>query len=65
MRWLWVVTGVLLLAIGIVWALQGLNVLGGSVMSGRTIFAVIGPIVALVGLALAAYGALRRRAPTM
>ena len=64
MRWLGMVIGVLLLALGIVWTLQGLNILGGSAMSGRTMFAVIGPIVALVGLALAGYSALRRRAPT-
>jgi hypothetical protein len=36
-----------------VWTLQGLGVLGGSVMSGVTLWAVIGPVVALAGLALA------------
>ena len=64
MRWLVVVIGVVLIAVGVVWALQGFNILGGSVMSGRTMFAVIGPIVAVVGLALVGYGALRRRAPS-
>ena len=48
--------GVLLLLVGVLWTLQGLDVVGGSGMSGKTIWAVIGPIVALVGLALAVSG---------
>lgn len=46
-----VVGGVLILA-GIVWTLQGLDVLGGSGMSGNSFWAVAGPIVALVGVFL-------------
>ncbi len=62
--WLFVVIGILLLIVGALWMLQGLNVLGGSAMSGKTLWAVIGPIVAVVGLALAGVGAraLRHRA---
>lgn len=60
MRWIWVGAGVLALILGIVWTLQGLDVLGGSVMSGSTFWAVVGPIVAVVGLVLIAVG-LRRR----
>jgi hypothetical protein len=63
MRWMWLIIGVLAVAVGLVWTLQGLNVLGGSVMSGHTIWAVIGPIVGVVGLILVTIG-LRRRAPT-
>lgn len=44
--------GVLLFLVGVLWTLQGLGVVGGSVMSGVTAWAVIGPVVALVGLAL-------------
>ena len=44
--------GVLLILVGGLWMLQGLDVVGGSGMSGKTLWAVIGPIVALVGLAL-------------
>ena len=47
-----IVVGVLLVLVGIVWTLQGLDVLGGSGMSGHAVWAVIGPVVALVGLAL-------------
>ncbi len=38
------------------WTLQGLDVLGGSAMSGVTLWAVIGPLVAIAGLWLAASG---------
>ncbi|HEX5441515.1 MAG TPA: hypothetical protein VFW76_11575 [Ktedonobacterales bacterium] len=66
MRWAWLILGALALAVGVVWTLQGLNVIGGSVMSGNPTWAIIGPIVAIVGLALLAVGAGvgRRRAPT-
>ncbi|MER7283660.1 hypothetical protein ABT369_55490 [Dactylosporangium sp. NPDC000244] len=60
MRWVFVVVGVLALLAGIVWTLQGLDVLGGSSMSGSTRWAVIGPIVAVVGLVLLLRGARRR-----
>ncbi|KRE40850.1 hypothetical protein [Knoellia sp. Soil729] len=45
--------GVLLVLAGVVWTLQGLNVLGGSAMSGVTLWAVVGPIVAVLGVVLA------------
>ena len=41
--------GVLLVLVGLIWTLQGLNVLGGSFMSGATVWAIIGPIVAITG----------------
>ena len=41
---------------GAVWFLQGVGVLGGSVMSGVTLWAVVGPVVAAVGLYLAGSG---------
>ena len=46
------VGGVLLIAVGLVWTLQGVGIIGGSVMSGSTMWAVIGPIVAIVGVYL-------------
>jgi hypothetical protein len=60
MRWMWIVLGVLAVLLGIVWALQGLNILGGSGMSGHIIFTVIGVIVAVVGLVLVGIGSRRR-----
>jgi hypothetical protein len=57
-RWIPVTLGVLLVLAGIVVTLQGLNLLGQSGgMNGQTAWAVIGPIVALAGLALIAVGA--------
>ena len=41
--------GVLLFLIGLLWALKGLGAVGGSAMSGSTVWAVIGPIVAIAG----------------
>jgi hypothetical protein len=51
------VVGVVLVLVGIVWTLQGLDVLGGSGMSGNSFWAVVGPAVALVGLFLLVRGA--------
>ncbi|WP_433443573.1 hypothetical protein [Nonomuraea sp. CA-141351] len=60
--WIPLVIGVLLAAVGILWTLQGLGVVGGSVMSGNTTWAVIGPIVLVIGLVLAVIGLRRLRA---
>jgi hypothetical protein len=60
MRWVLIVVGVLMVLTGAVWTLQGLNVLGGSAMSGVSLWAAIGPVVAIVGAYLAVRG-LRRR----
>ena len=48
--------GFLLTLAGVVFTLQGVGVLGGSVMSGVTFWAVAGPVIALAGLALALIG---------
>jgi hypothetical protein len=52
--------GILLVLVGALWTLQGLDVIGGSGMSGVAIWAVIGPFVALVGV-IVALGARRKR----
>ncbi len=52
-RQLRVILGIILVLVGAVWTLQGLGVLGGSAMSGVTLWAIIGPLVILAGLALA------------
>jgi hypothetical protein len=62
MRWSQVVIGALAVVAGAVWTLQGLDLLGGSPMSGNRIWAVIGPVLALVGLVLLVRG-LRRGRP--
>lgn len=61
MKWaLLVGVGVLLILAGVIFALQGAGVIGGSAMSGVTLWAVIGPVIAVAGLVMAAVG-LRRR----
>ncbi|WP_439592242.1 hypothetical protein [Microbacterium sp.] len=59
--WVLLVVGALASVIGIVWTLQGLNILGGSVMSGSSLWAVIGPIVLVMGLVLIVVAIARRR----
>jgi hypothetical protein len=54
------VIGGILVVIGLIWFFQGIGVLGGSVMSGVVLWAVIGPIVAIAGVALIMRG---RRKP--
>ena len=39
------------LALGILWMLQGLNIVGGSFMTGQTLWLVNGAILAVVSLA--------------
>lgn len=56
-----VTAGALLTVAGVIWALQGFGVIGGSFMSGDSVWAVIGPLVALVGLVIAAVGWRRMR----
>jgi hypothetical protein len=60
--WALTIVGVILVIAGIIWALQGFGEIGGGFMSGNSVWAVIGPVVAVVGLALAALGLLRMRA---
>ena len=46
------VLGVLLVLIGIVWILQGINVLPGSFMTGQTKWAINGAIAVVAGVLL-------------
>ncbi|MBB2986561.1 hypothetical protein [Terracoccus luteus] len=48
--------GAALFVLGALWTLQGLGAIGGSAMSGVTLWAVVGPLVALVGVVLAVRG---------
>jgi hypothetical protein len=48
--------GVLIAFAGAVFTLQGLGYVKGSAMTGATGWAVLGPLIALAGLAIAAVG---------
>jgi len=49
-------TGFVLTLAGVVFTLQGVGILGGSVMSGVTFWAVAGPVIVLAGVVLVAIG---------
>ena len=46
------VLGGFLILLGVVWTLQGLDVIGGSGMRGHAVWAVIGVIVAVGGVVM-------------
>lgn len=49
MTWARGLGSVILLLLGVIWIGQGLNLLRGSGMSGHSVFAVIGLVVAIAG----------------
>jgi len=55
--------GALITLLGVIFTLQGIGAIGGSGMSGSSFWAVAGPVIAVIGLVLAAIG-LRRRSAT-
>ena len=54
--------GALITLAGVIIALQGVGVIGGSAMSGVTFWAAAGPVIAVIGLAIAVVSLRRRRA---
>ena len=46
------VVGALLMIVGVVWVLQGINVLPGSFMTGQTKWAVYGAVAIAAGVGL-------------
>ncbi len=60
MRITFYVAGALCCLMGIVWFLQGVNVLPGSFMTGQTKWAVYGALLLLVGVSLLVAGKRRQ-----
>jgi hypothetical protein len=56
-----VTLGVLMVVVGAVWTLQGLGYLKGSPLTGVDLWAIVGPVVAGFGVALAYVGVSRSR----
>ncbi|MFF5180966.1 hypothetical protein ACFY2Q_23300 [Micromonospora sp. NPDC000316] len=59
--WLTLTLGLLALVVGAVWTVQGLGYVSGSVMTDESFWAVLGPIVAVVGLVTLWLGLRSRR----
>jgi hypothetical protein len=57
------VFGALMILVGGVWTLQGLGYLKGSVMTGQSVWAIIGPVLAGFGVALILVGLRGPRPP--
>jgi hypothetical protein len=55
------ILGAILVLLGALWALQGLNVIGGSFMTGQTQWLVIGVVCAIAGAVLLGWTNCRRR----
>jgi len=52
MKWVLNIIGVLLFLVGLVWILQGLNVLPGSFMSGKLLYTALGLVLDVVGVVM-------------
>ena len=61
MRFAIICVGVVVALCGLLFTLQGIGVVGGSPMSNTTTWTVLGPIIALIGVALAVGGWRKRR----
>jgi hypothetical protein len=62
MKILLTILGILLTLVGAVWILQGFNILLGSMMSGQIQYAILGLVVAAIGIALVIFSNRRRGA---
>jgi hypothetical protein len=60
MRALFIAFGVVMVLTGAVWTFQGLGYLEGSAMTDQSIWAVLGPMLAGLGVALVIVAARRR-----
>lgn len=57
------VVGVVLVLVGLVWTLQGANVIGGSFMTGSRLWLVIGVVCVIAGVGLLGRAISARRTP--
>jgi hypothetical protein len=55
MKLFWNIVGALLIVEGGVWFLQGLGILGGSVMSGHAQWAIYGGLAIIIGAGMLLY----------
>jgi LPXTG-motif cell wall-anchored protein len=55
------IVGVLLSITGVIWILQGTNVVHGSGMSGHSLYTVLGVVLLIIGVALLTWARRIRR----
>jgi hypothetical protein len=60
-----ITVGALATIAGVIFALQGFGVLGGSVMSGSSVWAALGPVIAVIGLCAVGTGLWLRRSSSV
>jgi hypothetical protein len=48
----WRIIGIAIAVAGAVFTLQGVGILGGSSMTGSTTWAILGPVIVVVGIAI-------------
>jgi len=58
------IIGVILVIVGVIWFLQGINILPGSFMTGQTKWAIYGAISFIVGVGVLLFTYLRRSSAT-
>ncbi|SCL31037.1 hypothetical protein GA0074692_3038 [Micromonospora pallida] len=59
--WLPLTLGLLAVVVGAVWTVQGLGYVSGSVLTDQRIWALVGPLLVLVGLVVLWFGMRARR----
>ncbi len=52
MKWIWNALGVILILVGLVWILQGLNILPGSFMTGNMLYTYLGILLDAIGVVI-------------
>ena len=60
MRALFIALGAVMVLVGAVWTFQGLGYIQGSAMSDQSLWAILGPLVAGLGVGLIVVAARRR-----
>ncbi|KXK61503.1 hypothetical protein AWW66_13365 [Micromonospora rosaria] len=59
--WLALTLGLLAVVVGALWTVQGLGYVSGSLMTDQRIWAVVGPVLVVAGLATLWWGLRSRR----
>jgi len=63
MKWVLIIIGILVLIVGVIWFLQGANVLPYGQMAGHRRWIAIGGVLGIIGIILIVLGArVRKRA---